>query len=196
MLKQRVFILFALTLTMTANATYILQNDDVITKKVSSKIESLGAELFHKTGVKVYLCLPGSLEGKSITIYENEIASGLKSPYVLLSLAKKEEQVDIVFSKGLESRFDKDSVLSPFPWSGTIIPILVVKKENDKYNAASLNGYADIVEQIAESYDVKLEGALGDTNRDIYHYLQIGIAGFLLILFGRYFYIKVRNKSE
>jgi len=181
---------------VVANANYILINDGIITDKVSSKVESLGTELFVKTGIGVYVALPSSLDNKTIMLYEKELAKTLKAPYVLLTLAKAEEQVDIVFSKGLENSFDKDAVLSPFPWSGTIIPILAVKKENDKYNAATLNGYADIVEQIAKSKDIILDGAIGNTNRDIYHYLKLGIYGFLLIIFGRYFYKKVRNKSE
>ncbi len=197
-IKRRVFLLcaFLISITVVANATYIIHNDDIISQKVSTKVESLGAELFKKTGVRVYISLPASLEKKTIMLYEKELAATLKKPYVLLTLAKNEEQVDIVFSKGLEDKFDKDGVLSPYPWSGTILPILTVKKENDKYNAAVLNGYADIVEQIANSYNVQLEGALGDTNRDIYHYLKIGIYGFLLIIFVKYFYRKVRKKSE
>ena len=197
-IKRRVFLLcaFLISITVVANATYIIHNDDIISQKVSTKVESLGAELFKKTGVRVYISLPASLEKKTIMLYEKELATTLKKPYVLLTLAKNEEQVDIVYSKGLEDKFDKDGVLSPYPWSGTILPILTVKKENDKYNAAVLNGYADIVEQIANSYNIQLEGALGDTNRNIYHYLKIGIYGFLLIIFGKYFYRKVRKKSE
>lgn len=185
-----------MSITVVANASFIIVNDSVISEKVSMKVESLGSELFQKTGIGVYVSLPSSLNKQTIMAYEKDLAKTLKKPYVLLTLAKQEEQVDIVFSEGLENKFDKDGVLSPFPWSGTIIPILSVKKENDKYNAAVLNGYADIVEQIAKSSNVVLEGAIGDTNRDIYHYLKIGIYGFLFIIFARYFYRKVRKKSE
>ena len=185
-----------MSVTVVANATYIIRNDGIISEKVSTKVESLGTELFEKTGVSVYVSLPESLAKQTIMAYEKELAKTLRKPYVLLTLAKKEEQVDIVFSQGLEDKFDKDGVLSPFPWSGTIIPILTVKKENDKYNAAVLNGYADIVEQIAKSDNIVLEGAIGDTNRDIYHYLKIGIYAFLFIVFAKYFYRKVRKKSD
>jgi uncharacterized membrane protein YgcG len=176
------------------NASYVIVNDGIISQKVSQKVETMGSELFAKSGVSVYVAIPSSLEGKSIVEYGNELSSELKNPYVLLSLAKNEEQVDIVYSKSLESRFDKEGILSPLPWSGTIIPILTAKKENDKYNAAVLNGYADIVEQIADSYGMKLDSALGNVNKDIYHYLKIGIYGFLLIVFARYFYRKIGKK--
>ncbi len=183
-------------LTVMANATYIVVNDNVISEKVSKKVESLGSELFSKTGVRVHVSLPASLGKQSIVKYETELAKTLKEPYILLTLAKQEEKVDIIFSEGLEKKFDKDRVLSPFSWSGTILPILATKKENDKYNAAVLNGYADIVEQVAKSQNIVLEGAIGNINRDIYHYLKFGIYGFLLIIFIRYFFNKVRRKNE
>ncbi len=197
-IKRKVLLLYAFSIlvAVAANANYIIINDGIINEKVSAKVESLGSELFQKTGIGVYVAVPASLNKKTVTVYEKEISSTLKKPYVLLTLAKQEEKVDIIFSQGLEDKFDKERVLSPFPWSGTIIPILTVKKENDKYNAAVLNGYADIVEQIAKSYDVVLEGAIGDTNRDIYHYLKLGIVLFLLIVFIKYFYKKVRKKSD
>jgi uncharacterized membrane protein YgcG len=183
-------------LTLSANASYLIVNDGVISEKVSQKVNSLGLELFLKSGIRVYIAVPESLGTKSILGYEKELSSDLKAPYVLLTLAKNEKQVDIIYSKTLEGKFDKDGVLSPFPWSGTILPILTNKKENDKYNAAVLNGYADIVEQIAESYDIKLEGAIGSTNKNIYLYFKIGIYGFILILLVRYFYAKIRKRYE
>ncbi len=198
LLKRKVIVLCALLISLNtvANATYIIQNDNIINEKVSSKVESLGDELYKKTSISVYVTLPASLKEKSINEYAKELVKKLKEPYVLLVLAKKEKKVDIVNSKILNDKFDKEGILSPFPWSGSIIPLLSVKKDNDNYNVAVLNGYADIVEQIAKSKNIVLEGALGDVNRDIYHYLKIGIYGFLLMIVGRYFYTKVRKNNE
>jgi len=198
LLKRRVILLCALfiSLNTVANAMYVIQNDNIINEKVSSKVESLGNELYKKTAISVYVTLPSSLEKKSINEYAKELAKKLKDPYVLLVLAKKEKQVDIVNSKVLDDKFDKEGILSPFPWSGSIIPLLSVKKDNDNYNVAVLNGYADIVEQIAKSKNIILEGAIGDVNRDIYHYLKIAIYGFLLMIIGRYFYRKVRKNND
>jgi len=187
---------FFISLNSVANATYIIQNDSIINEKVSSKVESLGEELYKKTSIGVYVTLPVSLEKKSVGNFAKELAKTLKEPYVLLVLAKDEKQVEIVNSKVLDDKFDKEGILSPFPWSGSIIPLLSGKKDNDNYNVAVLNGYADIVEQLAKSKNIVLEGALGDVNRDIYHYLKIGIYSFLLFIIGKYFYRKVRKKSE
>ena len=198
LLKRRVIVLcaFFISLSTIANAAYIIQNDNVINEKVSFKVESLGNELYKKTSIGVFVTLPSSLEKKSINDYAKDVATTLKEPYVLLVLAKDEKKVDIVNSKDLNDKFDKEAILSPFPWSGSIIPLLSVKKDNDNYNVAILNGYADIVEQIAKSQNVVLEGALGNVNRDIYHYLKYAIYGFLLIVAGRYSFNKVRKKNE
>ena len=179
-----------------ANASYVLVNDDIISQKVTQKVESLGNELFLKTNVSVYVAVPKSIEKMKIKEYEESLLKGLKKPFVLLTLAKNEQKVDIVNSKSLDDKFDKESTLSPFPWNGTIIPLLSVKKENDKYNAAVLNGYADIVEQIAASHDVVLEGAIGSTNKDIYHYVKILVYGFLILVILRYFYKRMRSKND
>ncbi len=198
LLKRRVIVLcaFFISLNTVANAEYIIQNNSIINEKVSLKVESLGEELYKKTSIGVYVTLPVSLEKKTVGDYAIKLAKTLKEPYVLLVLAKDEKQVEIVNSKILDDQFDREGILSPFPWSGSIIPLLSGKKDNDNYNVAVLNGYADIVEQIAKSQNIVLDGALGDTNRDIYHYLKIGIYSFLLIVFGQYFYRKVRKKSE
>jgi len=179
-----------------ANADFIVVNENIISPKASAKIESLGQELFLKTQVKVYVAATNSLNKMNIKEYENSLVKDLKKPFVLLALAKDEQKVDIINSVSLNDKFDKDSTLSPFPWTGTIIPLLTVKKANDKYNAALLNGYADIVEQIAESYNVKLEGSIGSTNKNIYHYIKIIIYGFLIFIILKYFYKLIRRKND
>lgn len=196
-IKRRVFILCAFFIYANiANASYVIVNDDIISQKVSQKVESLGNELFLKTKVSVYVAIPKSLEKMDVKKYGEFLSKDLKQPFVLLTLAKNEQKVDIVNSKSLDDKFDKESTLSPFPWDGTIIPLLSVKKENDKYNAAVLNGYADIVEQIAASHNVILEGAIGSTNKDIYHYVKILIYGFLVFVILRYLYKRIRGKND
>lgn len=195
--KRRVLVLCAFFIcASTVHASYVIVNDSIINKKVSQKVESLGSELFSKTGVSVYVAIPESLEKIDIKKYGESLSKGLKEPFVLFTLAKGEQKVDIINSNSLDDKFDKESTLSPFPWAGTVIPILAVKKENDKYNAAVLNGYADIVEQIAASENVKLEGALGSTNKNIYYYIRLLIYGFLIFIISRYFYKLLRRKND
>lgn len=168
----------------------------MLNEKVSAKIEEMGSELFEKSGIGAYVYVTRDIGKDNITDFEKEIASKLSSPYVLLTLAVENEKVDIVSSKDVEKLFDRERTLSPFSWSGTIIPILADRKMKDKYNVAVLNGYADIVEQIAKSKDIELKSAIGSTNRSILHYLRYGVYGFLLFVILGYFYQKRKFKSE
>lgn len=186
---------FMVFFTSVANASLIYVNDEVISQRVSDKLLEMGNELFEKSGISVYVAAPKSLEGKTIKEYEQIVSSNLKTPYVLFTLAKSEQQVDIIYSESLEGKFDKEKTLSPFPWSGTVIPLLSVKKDNDKYNAAILNGYADIVEQIANSYDIKLQSAIGNTNRDMLFWVKMGIYTFVLVIILRYAYNLARRRN-
>lgn len=198
---RRVFILCAIIFSFfTCNAlaaSYVIINDGTVSSKVSTKIDEMGNELFGKSGISVYVAVPKSLESKTTTQYAKNLVDEqqLKAPYVLFILAKNDTQVDILYSNGLEKNFDKEAVLSPFPWSGTVLPLLAQKKEKDKYNAAILNGYADIVEQIAASKNIKLQSAIGNTNKEIYWVLQIVILGFLIFIFGVYLYRRLKKSN-
>jgi uncharacterized membrane protein YgcG len=195
---RRVFILCALIFGFFLNtsfaSSFVIVNDGTLSEKVTQKMNEMGNELFEKSGISVYMAVPKSLEGKSTVEYGKAISEKLKTPYVLFILAKNDTKVDILFSKGLGKSFDKEGTLSPFPWSGTVLPLLAQKKENDKYNAAALNGYADIVEQIASSKKIKLKSAIGNTNKNIYWVLQIFIYGFLIFIFVRYAYRRIKTR--
>lgn len=195
---RRVLILCAFIFGFFANsafASYVIVNDGTVSLRVSAKVDEMGSELFEKSGISVYVAVPESLNAQTTQQYAKGLVEKLKTPYVLFILAKNDTQVDILYSKGLEKNFDKEAVLSPFPWNGTVLPLLAQKKEKDKYNAAILNGYADIVEQIASSKNIKLQSAIGNTNKEIYWFLQIVIFGFLIFVFVGYFYRRLKKSN-
>ena len=173
----------------------VIRNDNIVGERAIQKIEAMGNELFNKTGVSIYLSAVETLGETNIITYEKDIVKVLQSPYILLTLVVKEQKVDIFFSKDLKEKFDKDSVLSPYPWKGTIIPLLSVKKNEDKYSAAMLNGYADIVEQVANSYDVSLDSAIGSTNKSLLGYMRALFYLTITLVFGVYMYKKIRRKD-
>ena len=77
-------------------------------------------------------------------------------------------------------------------YGGTIIPLLAEKSKGNetinKYSASLFNGYADIAEQVAESKNVKLDTAVGNTNRNAIEIVKIVF--YLGVLSGLYLYIK------
>ena len=64
------------------------------------------------------------------------------------------------------------------PWRGTILPILSSKK-GDYFSAAMLNGYADLVEQIAQSKNIELKEAVGSSNKKTFGLLKIIFYGVI-----------------
>ncbi len=191
------YLLFALLLfNVTLSADKFVYNDSVLVNKTEVKIEQMANELFLKTGVRAYLYARKDINGTSIKKYEKELAKDKKSPFAILTILVKEQKVDIYNSSDLDNEFDKKAILSPFPWSGSIIPLLVGKKKNVNISAAMLNGYADMVEQIASSKNIKLESGIGNTNRDIILFVRMSIYLFLFIVIGWYFIRRVRKGKK
>lgn len=138
------------------------------------------------------------MQGKSIKEYEHELAKNLESPFVLLAFSRNDTQVDIIESQGIDALFDKEQILSPFPWSGTIIPLLSMKGKDLKAqeSAALLNGYADIVEQIADSKDITLENAVGSDNQIVYTILKLIFYGTIAVTIGLWLRLKYKKRRE
>ncbi|OCR96482.1 TPM domain-containing protein [Campylobacter fetus] len=168
-----------------------IDNAGVLSEPIKSKLNEMGAELKETTGVTLDLITFSNLNGESIDEAIKPFKSSLKPPYVILVLVPKEAgaktgKVDIYTSNDANSLFDKEAVLSPYPESGSILPILVSNKGKDIYNAAMLNGYADIADRIANSKGVALKSSIGNSNRDtinIFRYLIYGSIILVIVVF-------------
>ena len=109
--------------------------------------------------------------------------------------AAKVDDVDSVDEdENVADLVDKDEVLSPRPNTGSILPVLVANKAEDIYNAALLNGYADICERIAASKGIALENAIGSSNRNTLNVLRYFIYGSILLVLGVFVYKKYFKK--
>lgn len=169
---------------------FVLFNEGVLNDKVVEQINTIGTELYNKIGVFVAVAVGDMSDFDTIKGKKNE----LKAPFALLVLSKSSHKVDIITSKEVGLFFDKEQVLSPYSGEGTILPILASNKGKDIYNAAILNGYADITERIARYFNIKLENSIGNANRDTLNVLRIGIYGFLCIAALYYVQRKVKKR--
>ncbi|KFL33523.1 hypothetical protein JU57_11020 [Sulfurospirillum sp. SCADC] len=156
--------------------------DETLEERTAQKIEEMGSELFAKSGVKVILIAKKSAGGENIIAYEQNFAKDLTPPYALLTLFLEEQKVDIYASTGLEKEFDKEAMLSPLPWRGTILPLLTTKKKEVSVGPALLNGYGDLVDQIAAYRNVKLESSIGSSNKTTISIVRLLIYGFVAVL--------------
>ena len=190
-LGVRKFILifiFLLSQSLALGANFVINNDEILSQKVSVKLNEIGSELYTKSGINLVVGVYKDGELEALFKEQN-----LSSPYVFLLLIKDKKKVEIFADSNTSKLFNKEQILSVNPESGTIIPILVSKNGKDIYNAAILNGYADIAEQIASSLNLQLESSAGNSNKTTLNFLRFFIYGLVAFFIIVIFYKKVKN---
>ena len=165
-------------------------NENLLSQKVSEELNLIGNELYDKTGIYLFVAIGAKTPLEELIKKQDE----LPKPNVLLALSQDSHKVDIVGSKEALAFFDKEAVLSPYPGTGTILPILTSHKGQDIYNAAILNGYADIADRLAKYFGIDLENSIGNSNRDTINILRILIYGFICFAF--IYYVQRRMKRR
>ena len=190
-LGVRKFILifiFLLSQSLVLGANFVINNDEILSQKVSVKLNEIGSELYAKSGINLVVGIYKDGELEALFKEQN-----LSSPYAFLLLIKGKKKVEIFADANTSKLFNKEQILSVNPESGTIIPILVSKNGKDIYNAAILNGYADIAEQIASSLNLQLESSVGNSNKTTLNFLRFFIYGLVAFFIIVIFYKKVKN---
>lgn len=184
-----IFVAFLLLPLFLFAQNSIVFNENVLSQKVENEIALIGEELYEKTGIFLGVALGDKTKFEDLVQKQN----ALPKSYVLLVLSKVSHKVDIVGSKGALALINKEEVLSPYSGVGSILPILATNK-GDIYNAAVLNGYADIAERLAKARGVSLKHSIGNANRDTLNILRILIYGF--ICFALLYYAQRRMKRR
>lgn len=193
LLKSGFIITLIIFFTTISYAHTLIETGDILNNGVKEKIDKIGNELFKKTGINLGVVALDKLDNQTFKEAVLSKIGTLKPPYVILALVKKEHKVDIfVSSNQILNTFDKQSVLSPYPSSGSILPILGSKK-GDIYNAALLNGYGDIADRIADYYHVKLINGLGNSNRYFLDVVRLFIYGSVLLAIIIILYRKIKR---
>ncbi|ALF47010.1 putative membrane protein [Campylobacter concisus] len=190
-LGVRKFILifiFLLSQSLALGANFVINNDEILSQKVSVKLNEIGSELYAKSGINLVVGV--YKDGELEALFKDQ---NLSSPYAFLLLIKGKKKVEIFADANTSKLFNKEQILSVNPESGTIIPILVSKNGKDVYNAAILNGYADIAEQIASSLNLQLESSVGNSNKTTLNFLRFFIYGLVAFFIIVIFYKKVKN---
>jgi hypothetical protein len=184
------------------SANFILKDELEIHQEFHNQVEIIGKELFEKSGISTYILILKTTNGVSLSeIGKNELAK-LPKKSVLFTFTEFERKVDIVASQEMLALFDKEQILSPLPWSGTVLPILGEKIKQDprhKYSVALFNGYADITEQIANSLNIKLESSVGNANKYVLNTIRAIFYGIIIFALGYIIYrkfFKRDNQSE
>ncbi len=181
------------------NSRFILEGKKNIDPRAIEKIDTMGNELFLKTGVSVYIYAVERYGNKMhkdtkskiefIKSFESNITNGLKDPFVLLTLSVDDQQVNIIYSDALKSAIDREHILDR-----NIIPLLISKDKNSVYakvSAAVLNGYAAITDSVAQSKGIELKSSIGSEGTTfssiwrifMYTIISIGLLAYIYVMF-------------
>ncbi|MDR1007167.1 MAG: hypothetical protein LBL65_01220 [Campylobacteraceae bacterium] len=188
--------IFLIPLFCNANESYIFNNDKIIGDRAVVKINEMAEELYQKSNISVYAFVSFSIDDNVVdkAEYWNNFTKELKQPYALLIMLTNDKVVDILYSPELEDKFDKAKILSPYPVTGSILPLLVLKKDYDNFTAAILNGFADLTEQIAASYGLVLKSAIGSSNRSTMDWVRFIVYSMFTLAFLFFIYKKVKYR--
>jgi len=208
---KNVGVLFALLLTLTLSiladtssavpqvkhidSRFIINGKEAIDPRTVEKIDTMGNELFVKTGISVYIYASeqyskekfGDMKQKMefIKSFESTLLPDLKKPYVLLTLSLEDKHVNVLSSQALESFVNRDEVLD-----GYMIPLLASHDKNTqmaKISAALINGYSFVVETLADAKEVTVESIINGSGRMVAKVWKIFM--YLIVLGGLGAYI-------
>lgn len=183
--------------------TFILNHSGLIDKRAYEKINSIGLEVQNKINVNIYLDvkgdngiainLPMSQKYKLMKQKDNLLIQNTKKlskkDFIILVIALDQEYANILYSnEKLKQIISKDDILN-----GYVIPLLASRDKNllkSKVSAATLNGYAQIGDMLAEYKNIKLESSIGSQGKIassiwrvfIYTTVIFGIVAYTVII--------------
>lgn len=172
---------------------FIIGNtNQTIVPKSQEFIQTLAAEIFHKTGVRVYvdiidtITLPSAYPTKqSRKQYQEQLAQSLQAPYVVVFLFVQERKFDFLSSQDLHGFLDSkklDSIY--FDYMAPLLPEKEQELTPQRYSSIILNGYAEIADVIARHYEIALENNMESNGQGVRTFVRFIMYGMILILLG------------
>jgi hypothetical protein len=174
--KCRVVFLTALLLIIfpinSFSSGLILENDGLILDKATKKMQEMGRELYQKSGVTTVIVAKQSMSRDEFLALKNRYMRDLKKKYVIWLFSKATDNSTLVglnkifTSSDLKDRLNIDSILGSLFTRGSFTSVYVVHNSKvDPTSAAFLNGYADMVDMLASSYNIELDSSIGSQSK-------------------------------
>jgi len=207
---KNIFLLFfiAIATLIAAPKTYIVNHSGLMDDRAYSKINTVGEEVAKKLDIEIYLDIKGSnkidpklpreqrykqvksLEQKLL----NEVKSTTTKPFIILTMAIDQYYTNILYSnEELKKIVSKDDILDDY-----VIPLLASHDKNmrkSKVSAASLNGYAQIADELADSKNIKLESSIGSEGKVVSEVWKIFMYTMVFIGIISYSIVVMREKK-
>jgi hypothetical protein len=208
-MKNIFLIMFIFMSSLLANPkTYIVNHSGLLDERAYAKINTIGAEVEKKVNVQVYLDIKGSVKidinlpreqrFKLIKKIEkdllNQVLSNTKKDFIILTMAIDQHYTNLLYSNdSLKKIVTKDEILNEY-----VIPLLSSQDKNilkSKVSAASLNGYAQIADLLAENKGIELESSIGSAGKVVSEIWKVFMYTMFFIGIIAYTYVILREKK-
>ena len=206
-------------------AEYLYKDEIIHNPKFNKQVETLGNELYEKTGISLRLMMLKELPQKeNMAEYEKKILNNFTKPTIIMTFSEMNSKVDIIANdKSLYKYFNKKQVLSPVAsiaqaiamavifarswdnfkemsndYGGTILPLLGNKaKPGDVIGKYSASMFNGYYDVAAQIAESKgVELEHASTNANQNMILGFKIIFYGFILYGLYMYFKNRKEMK
>ena len=203
MKKVLLILVLFVNIIFASGQTFILNHAGLIDQRAYDKINEIGLEVQKKLNVNIYLDVKGN-NGIDLTLPMIEKMKLMKeknklllndtkkissNDFIILAISLDQEYAGILYSnEKLKDIVNRNDVLD-----GYVTPLLASFDKNilkSKVSAASLNGYAQIADLLAENKNIKLESSIGSEGKTastiwrvfIYTTVLFGIIAYTIII--------------
>ena len=185
------FLILFVPFLLSASSNYLL-TEEILKPEASKLINSMGEELYLKTGVRVY-CLP-TIEkfpvGFNLVKYSKTYEEKMTKPYVLFIFAP---YAKITEKSKATGRFglipSSDSVRKLYDYDAVRdagLGVITVKDKNsieDKHNIGVVQSFSELCDNIADSKGISLTKTIKNESKYIIMFFRIIIySGLMLII--------------
>ncbi len=200
MKKILILITLAFSALFATQNNFILKHDGLIDQRAQDKINEIGLEAKDKLGVNIYTyiienngidpALPREQRKTMMKFFNQKLISSVeeKIPYAILVISIDQKYTNILASKNIILKLDKDDILD-----GYVIPLLASKDKNSlfaKTSAATLNGIAQIADSLAQQKGIELTSSIGSGGKTassiwrvfMYSLVVFGIVAYAVII--------------
>jgi len=208
-MKNIFLMMFIFVSTILANPkTYIINHSGLMDQRAYTKINSIGAEVESKVNIQIYLDIKGSVKidtklpreqrFKLIKKIEQDllktVSSKTKKDFIILTMAIDQHYTNLLYSNDkLKEIVSKDEILNEY-----VIPLLSSHDKNiikSKVSAASLNGYAQIADLLADTKGIELESSIGSAGKVVGEIWKVFMYTMFFIGIISYTYVIMREKK-
>jgi len=171
-------------------AEYVVNDDHLLVDNTVKLIEEIGSEAKQKLNINFYVYVVKKMEIDK-NLYSLFESKKFTNPYIVIISSIDDKKIDIINSQGLDELFDKESVIEDY-----IVPLLInYGKKTGSPSAAMLNGYSQLVENVAEVKNITLSNTIGSQSKTVVDVVRFLVYSSLLFFFGLFIYTRIKNKK-